>query len=349
MIIPGRVTIGIPVYRRRDLLPRALACVRAQDYPDVDLLVSDNGASVTEGGAPESERIVRAIVEEHYPRSYRYRQNPETVPVQIHFNQLVEAAEGEYFTLLADDDEISGDFVSELVSLFGRHPKIRIALPRHVSVLANGEEFKPGYDEPRPEVLGDEEFIHAWSRNHYNLFSVMLTNLARTEDVRRFGGYLNWPRGSFTEDALLLKLCLGAGVGMGQKCWFHWNMDGNSTGIAAPPADLANNTREFLTLVDTDPVVQAYARAHPTEWRRIRPALRREAVEGYTYMMQHTYYNMRFIPWLRAAFDVPFVSDYYSPICRTMVRKALLDPVKAVVRRTGRHQTDGADTAPSTP
>jgi hypothetical protein len=216
-------------------------------------------------------------------------------------------------------------------------------------VLANGEEYKPGYDEPRPEVLGDEEFIHAWSHNHFNLFSVMLTNLARTQDVRRFGGYLDWPRAIFTEDALLLKLCLGAAVGLGQGCWFHWNMDGNSTGIAAPPADLANNTRKFLALVDTDPTVQAYARAHPAAWRRIRPALRREAVEGYTYMMRHTYYDLPFAQWAHAAFDVPFVPDYYAPVCRTRARKILLEPVRAVVRRTGRRRTDGGSAAASAP
>ena len=37
------VTIALPVYRRLDYLPQALESVRAQDYPNVELLLSDNG------------------------------------------------------------------------------------------------------------------------------------------------------------------------------------------------------------------------------------------------------------------------------------------------------------------
>ena len=37
-----------------------------------------------------------------------------------HFNQLVQEATGEYFVLLCDDDQISANFVTELVAVLER-------------------------------------------------------------------------------------------------------------------------------------------------------------------------------------------------------------------------------------
>ena len=61
------VTIGIPIYKRLTTLPQALQSVASQDYPDIELIVSDNG---------ENGNKVKEIVEQCYPRPFRFRQNP---------------------------------------------------------------------------------------------------------------------------------------------------------------------------------------------------------------------------------------------------------------------------------
>ena len=48
-------TIGIPVYKRLNTLSNALQSVAAQDYPHIELIVSDNGTNGTK---------VRDIVEQ---------------------------------------------------------------------------------------------------------------------------------------------------------------------------------------------------------------------------------------------------------------------------------------------
>ena len=98
------VTVAIPVFGRLEYLPRALESVRRQDYQNVELIVSDNG----------SNAAVEDLVDRYYGRPYRFRRNPATVPLAVHFNQLVDAASGEYFALLSDDDEISPNFLSAL-------------------------------------------------------------------------------------------------------------------------------------------------------------------------------------------------------------------------------------------
>ena len=45
----------------------------------------------------------------HYSRPFNFRQNPHTVSVGIHLNQIIQAASGKYFVRVCDDDEISAN------------------------------------------------------------------------------------------------------------------------------------------------------------------------------------------------------------------------------------------------
>jgi hypothetical protein len=59
---------------------------------------------------------------------------------------------------------------------------------------------------------------------------------------------------------------------------------------------------------------------------RVRPALRRQAVFGYAWLMKSDYlYRLGMTDWLKAAFSLPFVPSYYAGIPRTTVRKALME------------------------
>ena len=40
---PKLVTIGLPMWKRLEFLPHILKIIEAQDYPSIELLVSDNG------------------------------------------------------------------------------------------------------------------------------------------------------------------------------------------------------------------------------------------------------------------------------------------------------------------
>jgi hypothetical protein len=60
------VTIAVPLHKRMRFLPYALRSIAAQDYPEIELLVSDNGLN-----GPE----LPALVEEHYPKPYTFRRN----------------------------------------------------------------------------------------------------------------------------------------------------------------------------------------------------------------------------------------------------------------------------------
>ena len=60
------VTIGIPIYKRLHFLPDVLRVVNSQDYPNIELIVSDNGVNNSK---------VPKLIAQYYSRPYKYRQN----------------------------------------------------------------------------------------------------------------------------------------------------------------------------------------------------------------------------------------------------------------------------------
>jgi glycosyltransferase involved in cell wall biosynthesis len=137
------VTIGIPVYKRLNALSNALQSVAAQDYPHIELIVSDNGTNGTK---------VRDIVEQWYPRPYRFRQNPVTVVISPCYNQLLESATGDSFVALDDDDTISSNFASELVGVFGRYPDVAVAFARQ-NIVDEAGKLMRGSPDRLPEIV----------------------------------------------------------------------------------------------------------------------------------------------------------------------------------------------------
>src|SRR5439155_795378 len=107
------VTIGIPTFNRPHLLARALRSVARQDYPNLEVLVADNATP-----GDETPRVVDSFMAS-IP-NLKYIKHARDIGSFHNFMFLLRAAEGEYFMWLADDDEVSPNYVSSLVVLLGR-------------------------------------------------------------------------------------------------------------------------------------------------------------------------------------------------------------------------------------
>jgi len=198
-----KVTIAIPVYKRLDYLVEALHSVAAQDYQNIEVIVSDNGENGTK---------VKELADTHYPRPYRFRQNPQTVPLPYHYNQLIEAATGDYFAFLDYDDMLSPNYVSDLVNVLDSHPEVAVALSRGEVVDSSGK-FLRASSGKIPEFMTGPEFIRSWTEYGFESYS---TVLGRTSYIKEDGGHPIIPGGTHTDDAILIKLCLRGSVAISQ-------------------------------------------------------------------------------------------------------------------------------------
>ena len=170
------VSIGMPTYNRADgYLPLALDSALAQDYANLEIIVSDNAS--TDG----TEEFVRSKGDSRI----RYFRHPESIGGTNNFNFCVEQARGAYFLLFHDDDLIDPDFVSVCVrALQGREG---VGVVRTGIRLIDGEGRVISEKENPAEGLSFEDFVRAWfngKTQHY-----IPNTLYHTEGLKRLGGF----------------------------------------------------------------------------------------------------------------------------------------------------------------
>ena len=295
-------TIAIPIYKRLNYLPEVLRAVELQDYPNIELIVSDNG----QNGSKVTE-----LIDRHYSRPYRFRQNGLTVNIPSHYHQILSETTGEYFVWLADDDLISPSFVSELVSILDNHPEVSVAIARQEVIDTTGRVLRRSSEEV-PSFLSGEEFIRSWTKYKYENYSTLL---ARTEDLKACGGFGNFPRGTASDDAILIKLCLKGSVAFSTRCAFLYRWHETSHGFSISLQQLADDLSCFLRFLDSDSMIRSYAAQKPTQWAELKARLVTMTWQTY-HSRWDTLYRERLslVPWVKAAFALPYIPDYYRAV-----------------------------------
>lgn len=318
------VTVALPTYRRLEYLPGALQSLDAQDYPCLEIIVSDNGMV-----GSELDDLVRG----HVDRPHRVRRTGEELPMPAHFNALVREATGKYFLLLCDDDELSSGAISALVGAMEENPAVRVALPR-VRVMERDGEIRPreGEEEFPPRRMEDLEFLRTWCETRYD-FVCFVTNFALTDRIREVGGYPHFPKGNWIDNGLLVKQVLGGEVAFVPEAVFRYRVYGESTGLAVSYRELADAARGFLEFLDSDPRLQRFAERQPERWREARSLLERMTWGTYRYRWKNLYRDrLSWLEWVRAAFAMPWIPDYYRAVLGYLARRALAFPRRIVSR-----------------
>jgi hypothetical protein len=109
------VTIGIPAYNRPGGLERTLRSVLAQDHPEIEVLVSDDASP----DAAVQEVALRFASADPRVRVVRQAQN---LGHAGNYQFVLEAASGEYFMWLADDDWIDPQYVGHCLAVLRADP-----------------------------------------------------------------------------------------------------------------------------------------------------------------------------------------------------------------------------------
>lgn len=97
------VTIGIPTFNRANSnLSFTINSAVNQDYPNIEIIVSDNCS------IDNTEEIVKSFKD----KRIKYIKQTKNIGANNNYNACLNAAKGDYFLLLHDDDLIDGDFIS---------------------------------------------------------------------------------------------------------------------------------------------------------------------------------------------------------------------------------------------
>ena len=298
------VTIAVPTLNGTDYLRETLTSLLAQDYPNLDILVSDNGST------DDSLALASAVAQDD--RRVRFRRNEVTVPIHEHYNQVLDAAKGEFFSILDDDDLVSPNFISNLVAVAMRHPNVDLVVPRNMTIDANGSTIRE-YSVPEHDVVDGFQFVSDWLYvRGLPKFACVGTVLLRTATVRKFGGYQNFARGQNIDNLVLLQCALGNQIGFASAAVFKWRVYETSYAGKVSLRLLVQSSRQFVRHVIRDPHTAAAL-------SKLSPSQRAEIVEGVRYL---------------GAFDVLSRMGFYdSPFSIAKVRTLLVSPMTSMCYR----------------
>ena len=143
------VTIGIPVYKSKNYIRRALESALAQTYPSIEFLLIDDA------GNDGSLAIVEDIQQTHQRgKDMRIVSHDRNVGVSASRNQIIDEAEGEYLYFMDSDDIIADNTISLMIRnvrqfdaeiVFGSYEKIELSGERVI------------YQYPSLQLLGKDK------------------------------------------------------------------------------------------------------------------------------------------------------------------------------------------------
>ena len=152
------VSIGLPTYNRGALLRRAIESVLAQDYPNLELVISDNAST------DETEALCTEFSQKD--SRVRYIRQPVNRGMAFNFRTVLEEAHGEYFMWLGDDDWLGANLISRCVRVIVEEPGYAIVggMPKHCgtdgAVLYDGDCINLQQDSARERVCEYLRQIH---------------------------------------------------------------------------------------------------------------------------------------------------------------------------------------------
>ncbi len=231
-----KVSVIIPTIGRPRYLPAAIRSVLAQDYENLEILVSDNAADPPVCLREfESAMETRAIVLRRLERRKEFSE---------HLNSCLEAATGEYAMILSDDDLLGPGFVTAAVLCMESQPDVGVVLSEQTVI---DEHFN---DEPDSVPLGfqvfdtEKFFFEWWNGLRSPKIATFVSLFGRREEMLAEGGFPLCRSGAHSDTCLLTALGIGRKLGVLSGGLFY-RVYPTSVGLSMPWAHLVEGTNVF--------------------------------------------------------------------------------------------------------
>lgn len=127
------VSIGMPVYNAESFVGQAIDSLLAQDYENIELIISDNAST---------DRTTE-ICQSYLVRDnrIRYFRNEVNLGAARNFNRLFELSKGQYFMWAADHDIWQPEFISTCVSVLEENPEVVLAYSQSTWIDIEGNQL----------------------------------------------------------------------------------------------------------------------------------------------------------------------------------------------------------------
>lgn len=125
-----KVSIGLPVYNGEKFVACAIESILAQDMPDLELIISDNGSTdntfeICQSFADKDSRI-------------RLSRNETNMGAAPNLNKVAKLARAPYYKWAAHDDWCAPNFLTKCLEVLDKDPSVALCYPQTVFYQADG-------------------------------------------------------------------------------------------------------------------------------------------------------------------------------------------------------------------
>ena len=232
MTSPPLVTAIIPCFNAAATLPRAIGSVRAQTHPNIEIIAVDDGSRDGTLAVLREQAGVRVITQ------------PNAGAAAAR-NAAIAVAQGEFLAFLDADDEWHPDKLAQQVELLAADPAIVLVGCRAEVVGLDGGRLP--VNASRAPTIGPQ----AWRSLLHHSFFIPSVLAARTEVVRRIGGFTAAMRAGEDDQDFCIRMALQGEVGF---------VDAALMTMYQQPGSLSQThlSREHLTVL---PMILGHCRA----------------------------------------------------------------------------------------
>lgn len=195
------VSIGIPVVKSTFLSKAMDSCLK-QTYQNIEIIIVNNAADNF------AKVEIKKIVENYSDNRIKYFENDIQLPIIENWNKVLEYIEGEFFSLLCDDDKWEPTFIEKMLDLSDKYPESSIFHSRVLIVDANEN---PLFLSPLCNEYEDGiDFIyHRLKGWRYQFLSDFLM---RADKLKMIGGFTEMPDGWGSDDITWFKIAIPGGI-----------------------------------------------------------------------------------------------------------------------------------------
>ena len=119
----ARISVCIPAYNRAAVLPALLDSILAQDHPDYDIVICEDGS-------PQRAEIAAVVAgyDRRHPGRIHYFENERNLGYDGNLRHLLEVAGGDYCLFMGNDDLMAEGALTAVAAALDRHPDIGVLL-----------------------------------------------------------------------------------------------------------------------------------------------------------------------------------------------------------------------------
>lgn len=261
---PELVTVIIPTIGRPEFIVDTLRSVLAQSYTQLQILISDNAPV-----APTAPLLAAAGIDD---ARIEIVQRTQRLDFSAHMNACIAQSRGTYLMIVSDDDQITPDYVAEMVDMMSADPQIKVCLGRQVQISENdcGVLSAVGRRKPQQILEGVEFLCGTLTRTLDTGLMTYISMFVRRGDIVKVGGFKSYPDGSHADNYIVFSLALSGRVALASSQMFY-RVYLASFGLRTPFSALLAATRAYTR--DATAVLQT-ASVSVEQRRTLRKLLR---------------------------------------------------------------------------